>query len=154
MVGAPILVVEDAPVNLKLIRLLLTHEGFEVRTAERAEDALKMLANYRPELILADIQLPGMNGLEMARRVKEDPKTRSIKVVALTACAMKEDRERALRAGCDDYISKPIDTAVLPFKVREVLARPSGGVSAKAEAARDEEDLSFSGSEIDRKSVV
>ncbi len=117
--------VDDAPVNLKLMRLLLTHEGYEVRTAERAEDALQMLSNYRPELILADIQLPGMNGLEMARRVKEDPRTKTIRVVALTASVRKEDRDRAFRAGCEDYISKPIDTSALATRIRELLDRPA-----------------------------
>src|SRR5579863_5179 len=125
MAGAPILVVDDAPVNLKLMRLLLTHAGYEVRTAERAEDALQMLSNYRPELILADIQLPGMDGLEMTREVKKDPRTSAIKVVALTACAMKEDRDRALSAGCDDYISKPIDTSTLASKIQQLLSKPS-----------------------------
>src|SRR5579863_3392482 len=119
MPGAPILVVDDAKLNLKLMRLLRTHEGYEVRTAERAEDALEMLSNYRPELILADIQLPGMDGLEMTRHVKENPRTNPIRVVALTACNTKEDRERAFRAGCDDYITKPIDTSSLAVKVRE-----------------------------------
>src|SRR5580704_5796679 len=122
MPGAPILVVDDAPVNLKLMRLLLTHEGYDVRTAERAEDALQMLSDYRPDLILADIQLPGMNGLEMTRQVKANPKTSAIRVVALTACAMKDDREKAILAGCEDYITKPIDTSTLASKVRELLA--------------------------------
>lgn len=125
MSRTPILVVDDAPINRKLMRLLLTHEGYEVRTAEAAEEALDMLSEYRPELILADIQLPGMNGLDMARKVKENPRTSTIRVVALTGCAMKDDRERALRAGCEDYITKPIDTATLPVKVREVLSRPA-----------------------------
>jgi two-component system cell cycle response regulator DivK len=133
MSGAPILVVDDAPVNLKLMRLLLTHEGYEVRTAERAEDALQMLSNYRPELILADIQLPGMNGLEMARRVKEDPRTKTIRVVALTASVRKEDREGAFRAGCEDYISKPIDTSALAVKIRELLDRPAAEQPGTAE---------------------
>src|SRR5262252_4201502 len=107
MAGAPILVVDDAPVSLKLMRLLLTHEGYEVRTAERAEDALQMLSTYRPDLVLADIQLPGMSGLDMTRRIKADPRTSDIRVVALTACVMKEDKDNALRAGCEDFISKP-----------------------------------------------
>jgi two-component system cell cycle response regulator DivK len=135
MSGAPILVVDDAPVNLKLMRLLLTHEGYEVRTAERAEDALQMLSHYRPELILADIQLPGMNGLEMARRVKEDPRTKTIRVVALTASVRKEDRDRAFRAGCEDYISKPIDTSALATRIRELLDRPAAAQPGATEAA-------------------
>jgi two-component system, cell cycle response regulator DivK len=152
MAGTPILVVDDAPVNRKLIRLLLTHDGYEVRTAERAEDALKMLANYRPELILADIQLPGMNGLEMTRKVKEDPRTSTIRVVALTACAMKEDRERAMRAGCEDYIAKPIDTSTLSARIRELLARPAAVPAAPAapvEAPPSEAPLGFSGPEFE-----
>ncbi|MDR3700184.1 MAG: response regulator [Candidatus Sulfopaludibacter sp.] len=149
MAGAPILVVDDAPVNLKLMRLLLTHEGYEVRTAERAEDALLMLSSYRPELILADLQLPGMNGLEMTRRVKQNPQTKAIRVVALTACAMAGDRERALGAGCDDYISKPIDTAALAFRVRQLLA-PDAGTPAKDEAQRPGEPAqAIFGSEIE-----
>ena len=141
MAGAPILVVDDAPVNLKLMRMLLTHAGYDVRTAACAEDALEMLSDYRPELILADIQLPGMNGLEMTRQVKNDPRTSAIKVVALTACAMKEDRDRALNAGCDDYISKPIDTAVLASKVGELLARPAAEPTALRPASLDMEAM-------------
>jgi two-component system cell cycle response regulator DivK len=132
MTGAPILVVDDAPVSLKLMRLLLTHEGYQVRTAERAEDALQMLADYRPDLILADIQLPGMNGLEMTRQVKANPKTSAIRVVALTACAMKDDREKAMLAGCEDYITKPIDTSTLASRVRELLAHSPADRGAQA----------------------
>jgi len=137
------------------MRLLLTHEGYEVRTAQRAEDALAMLADYRPELIMADIQLPGMSGLDMTRKLKDDPRTCDIRVVALTACAMKEDRERALSAGCEDFISKPIDTATLPSRVRELLARPAGSPVVPAEAMpvdpAPDSDLppAFSGPEIE-----
>ncbi|MDR3700778.1 MAG: response regulator [Candidatus Sulfopaludibacter sp.] len=144
MSGAPILVVDDAPVNLKLMRLLLTHEGYEVRTAERAEDALQMLSNYRPELILADIQLPGMNGLEMARRVKEDPRTTTIRVVALTASVRQEDRDRAFRAGCEDYISKPIDTSALAARIRQLLDRPAAAPTATEPAPAGNACLSAS----------
>jgi len=141
MSGAPILVVDDAPVNLKLMRLLLTHEGYEVRTAERAEDALQMLSHFRPELILADIQLPGMNGLEMARRVKKDPRTQTIRVVALTASVRKEDRDSAIRAGCEDYISKPIDTSALASRIRELLERPAAAQSESAPAVSEDAGL-------------
>lgn len=134
MAGAPILVVDDAPVNLKLMRLLLTHEGYEVRTAERAEDALRMLSDYRPELILADIKMPGMDGLEMTRRVKRNPQTSPIRVVALTGCAMDADREEAFQAGFDDYITKPIDTSTLAGKVREILTRPSPQPGSRLDA--------------------
>lgn len=129
----PILVVDDAQIDLKLMRLLLTHEGFEVRTASDAEEALDVLSQYRPELIFTDINLPGMNGLELTRRLKENPNTSLIRVVALTACAMAGDRERALKAGCDDYIVKPIETCTFGSKVRALLA---AGTCEKASLAK------------------
>jgi len=149
MPGAPILVVDDAATNLKVIRMALTHEGYEVRTAERAEEALEMLSSYRPELILADIKLPGMDGLDMARRVKENPQTSDIRVVAFTADDRSDTRQRALGAGCEEYICKPIDTASLASKVRDLLARPrQAKMSPKVEAARGAM-FGFSGPEIE-----
>lgn len=124
MLGDSILVVEDTPVNLKLMRLLLGHEGYKVRTAESAEEALSTLQSFRPKMILADIQLPGMDGLEMTRKIKADPKNSGIKIVALTAFAMSGDKERALQAGCDGYIAKPIDTHKLASEIREMLQSP------------------------------
>src|SRR5690349_18696597 len=118
MLGDSILVVEDTPVNLKLMRLLLGHEGYDVRTAESAEEALSTLQSFRPKMILADIQLPGMDGLEMTRKIKADPRNNGIKVVALTAFAMSGDKERALQAGCDGYIAKPINTHKLASEIR------------------------------------
>jgi CheY-like chemotaxis protein len=124
MAGEPILIVDDNPQNLKLARVLLSASGYEVRTAVDAEDALRTLDEFRPRLILMDLQLPGMDGLELTRRLKGDPSRRSIVIIALTAYAMKGDRERALSAGCDDYIAKPIDTAALPRTVAAHL-RPA-----------------------------
>ena len=121
MTGAPILVVDDSPVNLKLMRLLLTYEGFEVRTTERAEEALRMLDSYRPALVLADIQMPGMDGVEMTRRIKSDVRTCNIKVAALTASTSHYDSDRAMKAGCEGYITKPIDTTTLASRVRLLL---------------------------------
>lgn len=149
MAGAPILVVDDAPINLRLMRLLLTHEGYDVRTAGCAEDAVEMLSNYKPDLILADIQLPGMSGLEMARKVKENPRTSAIRVVALTACNMNEDREDALRAGCEDYITKPIDTSALAAKVRDLLARPQPKPTSRIQTVPTGEVLSLTGPEVE-----
>lgn len=114
MTGEPILIVDDNPANLKLARLLLTMEGYEARTATDAEQALKLLETFSPRVILMDIQLPGMDGLELTRRLKADPATRDIVILALTAYAMKGDEEKARAAGCDGYIAKPIDTATLP----------------------------------------
>jgi CheY-like chemotaxis protein len=121
MAGEPILIVDDTPVNLKLTRILLANEGYKVQTAASAEEALELLAGYHPRLILADIQLPGMDGLEMTRRVKADEKTKDITVVALTAFAMKGDEQKAREAGCDGYITKPIDTRTLGNRIREYL---------------------------------
>jgi two-component system, cell cycle response regulator DivK len=119
----PILIVDDTPVNLKLTRILLVNEGYKVLTASSAEEALELLRGYHPYLVLADIQLPGMDGLEFTRRVKEEPATRDIMVVALTAFAMKGDEQRAIDAGCDGYITKPIDTRTLGARIREILGR-------------------------------
>lgn len=105
----PILLVEDNPINGKMIRVMLTNAGYEVKLAEDAEVALDILRNWQPRLILMDIQLPGMDGLELTRRLKADSQTRTITIIALTAYAMKGDEARALEAGCDGYITKPID---------------------------------------------
>jgi CheY-like chemotaxis protein len=122
MDGEPILIVDDTPVNLKLTRMLLVNEGYSVATASSAEEALELLRSYRPRLILADIQLPGMDGLEMTRLIKKDEATRGIAVVALTAFAMKGDEQKAMDAGCDGYITKPIDTRTLGEKIRQLLS--------------------------------
>jgi CheY-like chemotaxis protein len=122
MAGEPILIVDDTPVNLKLTRILLVNEGYRVLTAASAEEALEVLRSYRPRLILADIQLPGMDGLEMTRLIKQDERTRDIAVVALTAFAMKGDEQKAMEAGCDGYITKPIDTRTLGERIRQLLA--------------------------------
>ena len=109
-----ILIVDDNPVNSKLIRVLLAGEGYDVHTAGDADEALRVLKNLSPQLILMDVQLPGIDGLELTRRLKADPATRDIKILGLTAYAMKGDREKILAAGCDGYIAKPIDTRALP----------------------------------------
>lgn len=118
-----ILIVDDNPVNMKLTRVLLTGEGYDVRTASDAGEALTILQDVHPGLILMDIQLPGIDGLELTRRLKADPATRDIPIVGLTAYAMKGDEERILAAGCDGYIPKPIDTRTLSDNVRRYLQR-------------------------------
>ena len=122
MAGERILVVDDNPANLRLLRLLLAAESYEVRTADGAEEAITILEDFRPRLILMDLQMPGMNGFELARRLKGDAATRDIVIVALTAYAMKGDEERAREAGCDGYVSKPIDTRTLPALVARHLS--------------------------------
>jgi CheY-like chemotaxis protein len=123
MAGEPILVVDDNPQNLKLVRVLLLSEGYEVRTAVDAEEALEELESFAPRLILMDLQLPGMDGLELTRQLKADPVRQSISIVALTAYAMKGDEVKALAAGCDAYVAKPIDIDSLPRVVQQQLER-------------------------------
>jgi CheY-like chemotaxis protein len=121
MTAEPILIVDDNVQNLKLARLVLVTAGFDVRTAADAEEALRVLRSYKPRLILMDLQLPGMDGLELTRRLKSSPDTRHIVIIALTAYAMKGDDEKAYAAGCDGYVSKPVDTDNLPAFVRAHL---------------------------------
>ena len=125
MEGTSILIVDDNAQNLKLARVVLANEGFDVHTASNAEDALQLLRTVTPRLILMDIQLPGMDGLELTRRLKADPATRAIGIIALTAYAMKGDDEKAFAAGCDGYITKPIDVERLPIIVSSYLAERS-----------------------------
>lgn len=124
MSGQPILVVDDNPINLKLIRVLLTGEGYDVRAALDAEEAVVILQSFRPRLILMDLQLPGMDGYEFTRRLKAGPETRDIVIFAVTSYAMKGDEQRALDAGCDGYVAKPIDTEALPRIIAARLAAP------------------------------
>ena len=121
MAAEAILIVDDNELNLKLMRVLLTKEGYQVRSASTAGEALQMLEAFEPSLILMDIQLPDINGLELTRRLKADPKTRHLVIVALTAYAMKGDKEKALAAGCDGYLTKPIDARTLPGALRQYL---------------------------------
>ncbi len=123
----PILVVDDNPDNLKLMVFLLRKNGYRVQTAASAEEALVTLETFRPALILMDIQLPGMDGLELTARLKASPATRDIRIVVVTAYAMRSDEERSLAAGCDGYLAKPIDTRRLPGLVASYVRvdRPS-----------------------------
>jgi two-component system cell cycle response regulator DivK len=105
---AKILIIEDNPANMKLACLLLGKGGHSVLTAIDAEAGLAVARAERPELILMDIQLPGMDGLTATELLKGDPATANIPVIALTAMAMKEDQEKTRLAGCDAYIAKPL----------------------------------------------
>lgn len=117
MTSQPILIVDDNPINLKLAKLLLTGEGYEVRTAVNSDDVLKVLESFQPRLILMDLQLPGKNGLELTKELKSDPKYQDIIIVALTAYAMKGDEEKAKAAGCDGYMTKPISVLNFPIEI-------------------------------------
>ena len=118
-----ILVVDDNPINLKLVSDLLSFEGYRVLKAVDGEQAQLTVENDPPELILLDIDLPGIDGLTLTDRLKSNQRTAHIVIVAVTAFAMKADRERALAAGCDRYITKPIDTRLLPSQIAELLRR-------------------------------
>jgi len=122
-----ILVVDDNLDNRELTQILLECEGFEVRLAEDAAQALRMFETYRPKLLLVDVQMPGMDGLELTRRLRRDPSSQDVIVVALSAYAMAAEKANALAAGCDGYITKPINTRTFASAVRrylEVPARP------------------------------
>jgi CheY-like chemotaxis protein len=121
---AMILIVEDNEANRLLAGAVLEREGFRVEMAGNAEEALQKLATASPALILMDVQMPGMDGLTLTRRLKGDARTADIPVVALTALAMMGDRERTLEAGCSGYISKPINTRTFASEVSKYL--PSG----------------------------
>jgi CheY-like chemotaxis protein len=123
MSPARILIVDDNPVNLKLAASLLEFSGHQVFKAGDASQALDIIGQTPPDLILMDIALPGMDGLTLTRQIKADPATRHIRIVALTAFAMKGDDQKARAAGCDGYITKPIDTRKFAGQVAEVLGQ-------------------------------
>jgi len=123
-----ILIVEDNPTNMKLASNILAKAGYETLEATDAETGIQLVGNERPDLILMDIQLPGMDGLTATRLLKGNQNTRDIKIIALTAFAMKGDEEKMLSAGCDGYIAKPIRYKEFLKTVETFL--PSG--SAKA----------------------
>ncbi|HMG53948.1 MAG TPA: response regulator [Kofleriaceae bacterium] len=126
MTAARILIVDDNATNLKLVAYLMRNHGYTVETALDAESAIDSIRINRPDVILMDIQLPGIDGLELTRRLKADGATRDIVIVAVTAYAMKGDQAKALAAGCDDYITKPIDTRTLPETIARHLAKREG----------------------------
>lgn len=112
-----ILVIEDQELNRKVVRIVLQSEGYSVLEATNADEALSFLEKAEPVLILMDIALPGQSGEELTRQIKANPNWCNIPIIALTAAAMTGDRERILKSGCDDYLSKPIDTQVLVKRV-------------------------------------
>ncbi len=116
-----ILVIEDHQPNAMLVCDLLSFHGFRVSWAPDGVAGLEMVAKDPPDLILMDLQLPKLDGFELTRRLKADPKTSHIPIVALTACAMISDAERAMSAGCDGYLTKPINTRELPQTIRKFL---------------------------------
>lgn len=124
MAAERVLIVDDHVMNLELAGALLEPEGYVVRTAGSASEALEVIGSgFQPELILMDIQMPGMDGLELTRRLRSIPSMSGVRIVALTAYAMVGDEERMLAAGCDGYIPKPIDTRTFARLLRDVIGR-------------------------------
>lgn len=122
-----ILLIEDDPQSLELAADLLEVQGYRVVPARTAQEALELAGIHLPDLVLLDLQLPGMDGLALARLLKQDPATQGIPVVAMTAYALPGDRERVLEAGCDGYIPKPIDTRQFVKLVADLLSFEAKG---------------------------
>ena len=118
-----ILVVEDNEQNRVLMRQIFTHHGYEVLEATDGLTGLEMARVHMPDLVLLDIQMPVMNGYMVIRELRNTPELKKVKVIAVTSFAMKGDREKALEAGFDEYVTKPIDTRKFPELVKELLSR-------------------------------
>lgn len=118
-----ILLVEDNKMNLDMLSRRLVRKGYEVIAAPDGAEGIAMAVAEQPQLILMDMSLPVLNGWDATRQLKADPTTAHIPVIALTAHAMAEDREKALAAGCDDYATKPVDLAQLLEKMTNLLTK-------------------------------
>jgi len=123
MAGKLILIVEDNERNRKLVRDVLQFTGYETIEAETGEEGIRLAQDRHPDLILMDIELPGMNGIEALRRLRADPRTRGIPVIAVTASAMTQDRLRIMSAGFDGYLSKPINVKEFVAAVQQLLEK-------------------------------
>ncbi len=130
MANELILIIEDNEKNRKLVRDVLRHTGYKTLEAETGEDGVRLAQESHPALVLMDIQLPGMNGIEALGRLRADAKTKKIPVIAVTASAMTHDRAKIMSAGFDGYQSKPINVKEFLVAVREMLDRPRGGGAA------------------------
>ncbi|HEX8958083.1 MAG TPA: response regulator [Burkholderiaceae bacterium] len=122
MNGKTVLVVEDTPANIKLVTMLLEKDGYRVLQAENGTEGVRLAQLHLPDIILMDIQLPDMDGLTAVRLLRQEAATRHLKIVALTAFAMKGDENRMLDSGCDSYIAKPIRYQSFLEEVRRVLS--------------------------------
>lgn len=123
-----VLVVEDNPQNRKLATLVMRSEGYEVDAAVDAEEAQVRIAARQPDLVLMDLGLPGMDGLTLTRQLRNEAATRDLRIIALTAFAMRGDEDKALEAGCDAYVTKPFEMAHLAQCVADVLAKDPGAL--------------------------
>jgi DNA-binding response OmpR family regulator len=150
MAGETIIVVDDAAVSLKFAAAALRGEGYTVRVACNAEEALMILRTMVPDLLLVDVQLPGMSGLELTRRLRQDPRTREMLIVVFTASTMADAQQQAFDAGCDGFIAKPIDIRSLGQRLRSFLDGQSGAApNPGIEHGGLPMGLSFAGPEIE-----
>ncbi|MGO9209381.1 MAG: response regulator [Terriglobales bacterium] len=122
-----ILIAEDNPVNRELVREILADRNYEIIEACDGQQALDRIAEVTPDLVLLDIQMPVLDGYAVVRRIRDNPRSTKLRVIALTAYAMRGDRDRALAAGFDDYVTKPIDLATLTSTIRQFLEEESSG---------------------------
>lgn len=116
-----ILIVEDNPIHTRLIEMTLRAKNYTLLKATSGEEALDIATRERPDLILMDLNLPGMTGFNVAKKLRENPSLSHTLIIAITAYAMKGDRERVIESGCDAYLTKPIDTRELPKVIAEML---------------------------------
>jgi len=121
-----ILVVDDNELNLKLAQQILTVDGYQVTAAARGQQAIEMACTHRPDLILLDIRLPDIDGLEVLRRLRSLPETKDVLIVAMTAQAMPDEIDRFVAAGCDGYIQKPISIQSFRAEVQRQLSTVPG----------------------------
>jgi len=125
------LIVDDNEVNRKLLEYVLGADGFDVCMASNADEASQVIATLRPHVVLMDLQLPGTSGFDLTKRLKADPQTRDIVIIAVTSYAMMGDEQKARAAGCDGYLSKPIDVKTFAQDVRDMLdAGPTNAPSS------------------------
>jgi two-component system, cell cycle response regulator DivK len=133
MAGERILIVEDNPLNMELARDLLEARGYMVLEADNAPDGIAVAKAEKPDLVLMDVQLPGMDGLTATGILRQEKDLQDLLIVALTAHAMKGDEQKVLAAGCNGYISKPIDTRQFPLQIAQFLAKPTESSSDHSE---------------------
>lgn len=126
--GGTVLVVDNDPFNLDLVTMILRRGGFKVLRAASGPEVLEVCSKHRPDLILMDIQLPGVDGLEVTRRLRADPKTGDLRIIAFSSFDLPETRIKAIDAGCEDYITKPISARDLIEVVKQHLGSGGGKV--------------------------
>jgi len=136
VIAPRVLVVDDNEANIAIAQVVLLGEKFEVETAADGLEAMQKVASFRPDLILMDIQMPGKDGLEVTRDLKADPATRHIRIVAFTAFAMRGDEAKMRAAGCDGYLSKPIEVKKFGAQVRACLQASTGEGADMFDAVR------------------